>query len=380
MHAWREHMPAGMFLKSEGCASNLSDPDGRFTLSRFCAEHGLAYGDYASPVPLETFARYGMAFQRRLVPEVEAAQVVELDKPGRAFELRLSGGETVSARRVVIAVGMAYFGYVPATLRALPPELASHSSRHHDLSRFRGRDVTVIGGGQSALETAALLREQGASARILVRRPSVVWNTVPTPDRRPLRQRVRRPVSGLGLGWRTLFYAQAPGAFHYLAEQARLRAVRTALGPAGAWWLRQRVDERLPVLLEHTVLGAETSGDRVRLRLGRPDRVGGELMTDHVIAATGYRVDLEALPFLRPALLARLRRLQRGPALSRDFESSVPGLYFVGLASANEFGPVMRFVFGADYTARRIATHLTEPSPGRRRVRAWGTPRPGCQV
>jgi hypothetical protein len=185
-------------------------------------------------------------------------------------------------------------------------------------------------------------------------------------------------VSGLGFGWRTLFYSEAPIAFHHLPEEVRLRAVRTALGPAGAWWLRHRVDGRLPLLLGHAVLSAETAGDRVRLRLERPDRVGGELITDHVIAATGYRVDLEAVPFLRPALLARVRRVGRGPALSRNFESSVPGLYFVGLASANDFGPVMRFVFGADHTARRVAKHLTGPTVDRRPMRASDTSQPRC--
>jgi hypothetical protein len=382
MHAWRAHMAAGMFLKSEGCASNLSDPAARLTLDRFCAEEGLAYGEYAVPVPLDTFAKYGLEFQRRLVPELEQAEVVALDKPGDTFQLRLDSGEIVRARRVVVAVGLTYFSHVPATLRGMPPELVSHSSRHSDLAVFAGRDVTVIGAGQSALESAALLHEQGADVRVLVRRPSVAWNAVPSPRRRPLRQRLRRPPSGLGFGWRTLFYSEAPMAFYRLPREFRLHAVRTVLGPAGAWWLKERVVDRLPLLQGRTVLSAEAVGDRMRLRLDGLDGTGGELLTDHVIAATGYRVDLGAIPFIRPAVLARLRRIERAPALSPNFESSVEGLYFLGLASANNFGPVMRFVFGADYTARQVARDIVAASQNGHRGRPRQTTRrpPMCRV
>jgi hypothetical protein len=46
------------------------------------------------------------------------------------------------------------------------------------------------------------------------------------------------------------------------------------------------------------------------------------------------------------------------PALSPAFESSLPGLYFIGVASAANFGPVMRFARGAEYAANRLSKHL----------------------
>jgi hypothetical protein len=84
-----------------------------------------------------------------------------------------------------------------------------------------------------------------------------------------------------------------------------------------------------------------------------------ELLTDHVIAATGYRVDIGRLDFLSDNIRASLRFIENAPALSQNFESSVSGLYFVGLASTHCFGPVMRFLFGAGYTARRLSEHLS---------------------
>jgi hypothetical protein len=377
METWRTGMPTGLLLKSEGCASNLSDPSGRFTLERFCLENSLPYGDRSIPVPLDVFARYGLDFQRRLAPAVEETTVTSIARHADGFSLTLDTGEVARVGRVAVAVGLGYFGRLPSTLRGIPPDRVSHSSESQDLGRFVGRDVTVIGGGQSALETAALLHEQGTGVRVIVRAPFVAWNPVPTPGPRSVRQRMRRPMSGLGAGWRTFFYAETPMAFRYLPEQNRLRAVRNALGPAGAWWLRERVEGHIPILLEHSVSGADIVDDRVRLRLVGLDQTT-EILTDHVIAATGYHIELGAMPFLEASLLSGVRKIGRAPALSAYFESSVPGLYFVGQAAAPTFGPVMRFVYGADFTARRLARHLGSVSDGDQR---WTrkVPRRTCQ-
>jgi FAD-dependent urate hydroxylase len=358
MHSWRAAMPVGMYLKSEGCASSLSDPTGSYTLGAHCRQHGLGYGDYGVPVPLETFFQYGLAFQQRLVPEVEDTQVVGLDHSSDGYELHTASGEAVTARSVVVAVGITHFAYVPQQLARLPRELVSHTSQHQDLGRFAGRDVTIIGGGQSALETAALAHEQGANVRVLIRQPRLVWNADPDDWPRPLARRVRYPMTGLGPGWRSYFYCNAPRVFHGLPQRTRVRTVNTALGPAGSWWLKDRLLGQAPLLTGHTVRSAEADGDRVRLRVEGED---GELVdwtTEHVIAGTGYRVDLSRLPFLSDELRARLRLVVRAPMLTPHFEASAPGLYFVGLASAYSLGPMMRFVYGADYTARRLVGHL----------------------
>lgn len=357
MEAWKANMPAGMYLKSEGIASSLSDPDGQLPLRAHCAAQGLEYGDYAVPVPLGTFVSYGLAFQERFVPHLETTEVVAVGATPDRFRLRLATGEEVRARRVVVAVGVGHFAHVPPVLAGLGPEHASHSSVHADLSTFRGQDVTVIGAGQSALETAALLREHDAEVRVLVRGSSVAWNADPQVEPRPLPQRLRRPMSGLGPGLRNWFYSNRPDLFYYLPQATRLHAVRTTLGPAGAWWLRERVLDRVPLLLGHTVRAAQAQDGRVRLQIENGDGPM-ELTCDHVIAGTGYRVDLRRLAFLEPELLGRIRHFRHAPVLSPSFESSLPGLYFVGLAAASHFGPVMRFVYGASFAARRLAGTL----------------------
>jgi hypothetical protein len=365
MHSWRERMPAGMLLKSEGFASNLYDPMGDFTLKRFCTEMGLPYADIGIPVPLSNFVSYGLAFQRRVVPELEDDTVVGLSSSPDGFSLRLEKGKPAVARRVVMAVGLSYFRHVPQSLAHLPAELVSHSSDHRHFQRFRGQDVTVLGAGASALEVAAALRDCGAESRLVARRGSIQFNPQAKAGR-SLWQQVRYPVSGIGFGLRSRFYTDAPLLFHYLPERMRLRTVRTYLGPAGGHHIHERVIGRVPLMLGSTLQHARTCGSRLELRLLGPDGATRTLVTDHIIAATGYTVDLRRLTFLSETLRSQIRSVAHSPVLSANFRCSVPGLYFVGYSSANSFGPMMRFMFGAGYTAGRLSRHLARDVEFRR--------------
>jgi len=358
LHAWRSQMPKGMFLKSEGFASNLYDPQGLFTLERFCADNNFAYAHHDSPVPLDTFSAYGVAFQKKLVPDLENQSITRLESIAEGFRLTPNNGETFTARRVVVAVGLSDFRQIPAELAGLPPDLLSHSADHHDLSDFNGLDVSVIGGGSSALDIVASLRIAGANARLIARRAAIKWNMRVTEH--PWKR--WSPMSGLGGGWRNCFFERAPMIFRCLPQETRIGIVRRWLGPAGGWPARPFVEQG-PILLRQTLRGAEQRAGRAVLRLVGHDGMETLVTTDHVIAATGYKVDLRRLGFLGKELQTRLRTVENTPILSPNFESSVPGLYFVGLAAANTFGPVMRFLLGARYTARRLTRHFSQPVP-----------------
>lgn len=357
MHRWRREMPEGMFLKSEGCASSLSDPEGRWTLAQFCSDKGYAYADRGLPVSLEVFSEYAMSFQRTLVPDLEELMVTSVDQLHNKFQLRLADGSRLQVSRVVVATGLEHTAYIPPVFARLPPESLSHSSEHRNLSRFKGKDVTVIGAGQSALETAALLFEEGASVRVLVRKPAVAWNQPPKMDR-SLYRRLFRPMSGLGEGVQLWLYSSAPEVFRHFPQSFRLRKVKTVLDAAGAWWLRNRIDGRVRISTGCFATSAEVRGGRAALRVGDTDGQVTDLITDHVIAATGYRFDVRNLPFLSADLKSRLRTEDMRPVLTRDFESTVPGMYFTGIASANSFGPAMRFIDGTAYTARSVSRHI----------------------
>jgi cation diffusion facilitator CzcD-associated flavoprotein CzcO len=363
MQAWQDAMPRGMFLKSEGFASDIADPARALTLARFCAESGLEYGDYGVPVPVDTFIRYGHWFREAAVGVVEDASVQHVTASGGRFELTLDTGERATAERVVVASGLNGFAFVPRALRELPPDLRTHSSEHHDLTGFRGKRVVVVGGGQSALESAALLHEHGAEPKVIVRAEEVAWNPTPAIER-STKRRLRYPRSGLGDGWDLWTYSNVPLAFHALGEKRRAQIVWRTLGPAGSWWLRDRLDGQVDILRGSRIEEATAEDGSVRLRVSRNGRVD-ELEADHVLAATGYRPDVDRVPFLDPALRARIARGPAGPSLSRWFESSAPGLYFVGLAAATSFGPPQRFVLGSGFAARRVTTHVARSQRSR---------------
>lgn len=360
MDSWQAHMPKGMLLKSDGFASNISDPTEEFTLGRFCAGLGIEYSDTGIPVRLDTFTKYGLAFQERMVPELEDKQVTSIERSSQGYLLKLDTGESLTARNVVLAVGITHFDYVPENLRHVPAEFLFHSSRHHDVEQFRGREVVVIGGGSSALDWAALLEEAGASVQLVARQAALKFHGKLSGQRRSLWERIQRPQTGLGPGWRSSFYANAPAAFHRLPDSLRLEIVRKTLGPSGGWFVKDRVMNHVPQLLSHTVEGAEVKERKVHIRLRAQDGAKREIRADHVVAATGYRVDLERLTFVSSEIRSKLTTLGGTPALSSTCESSVPGLYFVGIAAANSFGPVMRFAFGADFAARTVTRALAK--------------------
>jgi len=358
MRLWQASMPRGMFLKSQGFASNLSSPDGQHTLEAFCANTDRPYASYGLPVPLDTFVAYGLWFQQQLVPDLEQTLVTEVVPKDGHFEVSLADGSRVEVSRVVVAAGVEHFARVPELLADLPSAICSHSSAHTDLSVFRGKSVIVLGAGQSAIESAALLHESGAEVQLVARKPKLAWNGPPLPLERPFIQRLREPEAGLGSGWSTWFYSRQPELFRHLPQRTRIYRARTALGPAGACWLPQRVQGQFPLVLGHALASAKADRTGVQLGLTGPGGTAKELSADHVIAATGYRSDLSRLTFLSDQLKPGLRTVAETPVVDRNYESSVPGLYFIGPAVAPTFGPVMRFVYGSDHAARTVARDL----------------------
>jgi FAD-dependent urate hydroxylase len=363
MGLWRTAMPKGMFLKSHGFASNLSDPTGSRTLEAFCKATGRGYAHMGRPVPLADFVSYGEWFQSECGLAIEEKTVGNITTQPGGFVLDVDG-EQVTARRVVMAVGPGHFAHMPEVLKELPAELCTHSSKHVDPAAFVGRKVIIVGAGQSALELAGLMHESGTSVQILARR-DVLWSGPPRTGPVPLIERIRTPESGLGGGWKLWFYDNLPGLFRRLPSEVRVLRARRVLGPAGANWLHDRVEGHVPTLTGHSVTWAKPTDGRVRIGIDSPEGAT-ELEADHVIAATGYRVSLDRLTFLSEEVRSRLKTLAGSPVVGADYESSVPGLYFIGMAVAPTFGPVARFVCGVRHPASALAPRLATDGAGKR--------------
>jgi FAD-dependent urate hydroxylase len=347
MAFWRRNMPKGMKLRH---ATSISDPHSAFSLEAFGQTNPAAA---LRPLPIETFIAYGEWFQRMAAPDLDRRKVTRVGPAAGGFQLRLEGGETIEAERVVVALGLKNQDYRPAEFLGLPERLVSHSCEHADFSQFRGRRVAVIGRGQSACESAVLLHEAGADVDMLAHGP-IHWIGTESEGsgERGLMWRVRdliTPEFAVGpfpLSWLVV----APGVMHQIPPALRAQVGTRCLRPAGTAWLRPRWgDVRLTA--GSPVRDVRAAGDGVALRLDN----GATLEVDHVVLATGYQIDVAKYRMLAPKLLHRVDCVDGSPILSAGFESSVPGLYFVGSSAVASFGPMMRFVAGTGYAAPALA-------------------------
>jgi Pyridine nucleotide-disulphide oxidoreductase len=364
MSFWRDCMPTGMELKSEGSACDLFDSGREFTIEEFYKEISRPFTGRVI-VPAEIFLAYGLEFQKRFVPDVDSRAVVSVNRSGEKFILRLQDGRIARAARVVVATGIRDYAHVPEALRGLPKDFVTHSAQYGSVDHLADRKVVVIGGGASAVDVAWSLFQRGVEVSVLCRRPKI--NFHPEPPPRKWYSVIRSPDSPIGGGWKLFFYSHAPHIFRLLPEETRHRIVANTLGPFPGWFMTDRVPGRVPILGGLNVTGVEVIENRITLKTQAGDGGTRRLTADHVVTATGYRVDINRLVFLDDALKKRIRTSGGAPVLSASFESSERGLYFVGVASAATFGPVMRFVAGAEYTVRKLSRRLASarrsPSP-----------------
>jgi FAD-dependent urate hydroxylase len=355
MSFWTRHMPHDMCLRSIWSASHIGDPTSSLNLGAFEREKG---SDLQRPIPLSDFVAYGRWFQARALPEIDQRTVKRVEAHGGALRVVTSDDEAIDARRVVVATGIAPFAARPQMFDPLPSDLASHSADHADLAPFAGRRVAVIGGGQSAIESAILLREHGAEVEVIMRAPRLQW--VGRAPREGLIGPLLFDRTDVGPALISHLVAH-PMLVRALPRAIQREAIRRALAPGASLWLRPRLGG-LVISARRSVVDVARHDGEVRLRIDD----GSSRTVDHVLMATGYRVDIRLYPFLAPELLARVRRVDGHPILDPGFESSVPGLHFVGAPAMHSFGPLLRFVAGTAFAARRMTMRVTGARAARR--------------
>lgn len=361
LELWREHMPRGMLLRSQWSAANLSDPDRRYTFARFFRESGNAP---VYPVPLDLFVEYALWFQRHAVPDVDETYVRSIEHRDGHFRLTLEDGRRVESQAVVMAIGLTYYAHRAEGFSDLPAGLVSHSYDLRDLGRFRDRRVVVFGGGQSAVEYAALLHETGAIVDLVSRRP-ISWLARDRTGERGILERIRAPDTGIGPGWKNWVLEHLPFLFYRLPQSRKDRALAWYTGAWAADWLRDRIAGKVTVHEGCLATSVGSPDGKVEITLSD----GARIQADHVVLATGYRVDIEKLPMIDPALRAAIKTEMGVPVLGPSFETTVPGLYFLGATSLPTFGPIYRFVLGCSSAGPRVARSIERRHRMRTRAR-----------
>ena len=357
-------MPQGLWMRSRRNGSSIGDVTGPLSMEGYTESTKAVVERHLS---LETFIEYGEWYQQRVAPDVIRRRVDRLERLDRGFLLVFDDGTQLKAGRVLVATGIAEFTRRPAMLRQLPSELASHVADHGDYEQFRGKSVAIIGAGQSALESAALMHEGGAEVEVLARHPQVHW------------LHGDGLIDGLGR-FAPVFYAPTdvgpigisrlvatPEVFRRFPRPLFDLIAARAIRPAGASWLKSRMTE-VPITPGVVVDRALPSHDMLDLNLSD----GTRRRVDHLLFATGYDVDIRRYPFLGRALAGQIRCADGYPVLKRGMESSVPRLHFLGAPAARSFGPVMRFVAGSWFSSVAV-TKTVAAQDGRRAFRR--TPR-----
>lgn len=351
MDFWRTQMPKGMLLRSPWGGSNISDAKKAWTLDSFETARGSTMN---RRLPVEDFVAYGEWFQQQALPGIDQRNVSLVERANDGYTVTLDDGETFRSARVVVATGIGYFSQRPTPFEALPLELASHTSdrSNHDLNRFAGKSVIVIGGGQSAMESAALLSEAGAEVEVLMRQPKIRWLHV-----RPLIEwlmecrlnpfKAPGKIGPIGINW----LIEHPALFTTMSQSYQNNLAYRAIRPAASAWLYPRTRTVRITEGRHAVRAEERQG-KAYLRLDD----GAERSANHILLGTGYKVSIDQYGFLAPQL-KEVDTVRGYPVLNRGFESSCPGLFFVGTTASYSFGPFLRFVAGTQFAATTLTRY-----------------------
>lgn len=355
MEFWANNMPEGMLLRSPRVASNLSDPDRVFTLEAYEA---VSKKLPCAPLPLDTFVEYGRWFRYQLASDLDRRTVMRVDRGKPNFNLTLQDGEEIQSSSVVIAAGIGPFSKKPALFRNFSPQHVTHCYEGRDVRKYAGQKVAVIGAGQSALETAALLHEANAHVEVLARQHHLNWIGKHSWLHHvgPISSLLYSSydVGPLGIS-RLVAYPKLVAKLPLkVRDRIRTRAVR----PAGSQWLPERLAS-VPITTNCSVSQANLVGEEIHLKLSS----GDERRVDHVVLGTGYRVDISRYEFLPQELVREIKQFEGYPKLASGFRSSVPHLHFIGATAARSFGPLLYFVAGTDFASRELTSHLAKNRP-----------------
>ena len=346
---WMTQTPLGMLFRSPIEGTDIGDRGSPLSLRAYCAATGR---HLVAPIPADVFCDYGIWFAEHSGFDVDRRNVERVERTDNGFRVTLDDDASVETQRVVVAAGIGAFGWTPPQFDGLPVELASHTLEHRDLSKIAGNHIVVVGGGQSALESAALLTEAGRDVEIVMRESGPRWlGGRPWLHKWPL-GKLLYSFADVGPAGISQLVAR-PQLFRLLSRKQQDKLGPRAVRPAGARGLRERL-ANVPIRTSVSVKRALPKEQTVELELSD----GSVLTADHVLLGTGYRVDLAKFAFLSADIVQSVDCEGGYPVLSSGFESSVPGLYFVGAPAAWSFGPLMRFVAGSGFTGRQLVRKL----------------------
>jgi len=340
MAFWKHGMPKGLILRSNKSEHISLDPSGKYTFDRYLGSEDHSDTGLHS-ISLDTYLDYANWFQENASLTAYPHLVQQLDLVGRLFEAQLDDGSMVRARNVVIATGLGVHKNLSELAPSLPLSRYRHTCDLGDLEYLRGQRCLILGGRQSAFEWAALIAEVGAAmVHLAYRHPTPAfdeadWSSLEEPARQASSDR---------RWFRNLSSEEKAESIQRLWAQGRLKVEP---------WLESRVQkENIHLWPCATVIACEQLADGTMV--AELD-TGVTMPLDYVVFATGYKIEVGNFSFLsRRSILPLLKAEEGYPVLDEDFQSSVPGLFFIGPAAARDFGPALSFVIGCPIAGKVV--------------------------
>jgi cation diffusion facilitator CzcD-associated flavoprotein CzcO len=251
--------------------------------------NGTTAFDTLDRIPRTAWADYLDWFQQVTGTAVRyRTRLLEIEPQGDLLRLHLEqdgARRTVTARKVVLANGYAGAGgpNVPDFVRALPADLWTHTTGNIPSDTMAGKIVGVVGAGSSAFDAAAVALESGAAeVHMFSRRSYIDYPAAPGP------QAAAPPDRG---------YPNMLELAYDLPDAVRWRNFllgdrRVASVPLDS--IERAVEfDTFHVHLNSSLSDVAAVGGKVTGMVGSKS-----FRFDHLIAATGYRIDLAAQPEL----------------------------------------------------------------------------------
>ncbi|UPM56131.1 NAD(P)-binding domain-containing protein [Gottfriedia acidiceleris] len=335
MDFWRNKMPQDMFIRTPHEFVSFSDPKDELTVQQFSLETGI---ELVTPLPRPIFVEYANWFAQKAGIEFTTELITKVEHKKDYYEVTSESGERYLTKNVIVATGVEHYKHLPNILKEFPSNLVSHTSGYTSFAQFKGKKVVVLGSGQSAWEAAGLLHREGADIELVYRKEGPNYagsreNEIALRDVGDVFYNL--PIEDKKEGW-----GQSPGSVaHFLKPY--VEGIVPQTGGVSVDRIEQLNDDELRIYLSN----------------------GAEKTVNHIIAATGFHINLDKAPFFDHKILSAIEReegFNQFPKLSESFESSLPGLYFAGPLSSHSHGPTFRFILGLRKNAFSIIPSIAK--------------------
>jgi FAD-dependent urate hydroxylase len=337
MDFWKNQMPQDMFIRTPHEFVSFSDPKDELTIQHYSEETST---ELVTPLPRPIFVDYANWFAKKAGIEFTTQLITKVEHKDGHYVVTSDNGKIFTSKNVIVATGVEHYKFLPDFLKEFPTNLVTHTSGYTSFSPFKGKKVVVLGSGQSAWEAAGLLHRDGADVELVYRQSGP--NYAGSRENEIALRDIGDVFFNLPLEEKKQGWGQSAGSVaHFLKP-----------------YVEGIVPQNSGVAIDNI---EQINEDEIRITLSD----GSEKIVNHIIAATGFHINIDKVPFFNTDLLSQVEREEeyvQFPKLNESFESSLSGLYFAGPLSSHSHGPTFRFILGLRKTSFSIIPSIVNKS------------------